>query len=80
MSIDAHQVGPDGFGVRVAPCVPERPGVSSGGAPRAGVLAEVRGERMAGMGLVTRTRALEFRSSQWRSAATHHSGLENVDV
>ena len=60
--------------------VPERQGVPERRAPWAGVLAEVRGERMAGMGLVTRTRALECRSSQWRSVAAHHSGPENVDV
>jgi hypothetical protein len=59
----------------------DRPGVPKRrGAPGPGVLVEVHSERMAGMGLVTGTRALEFRSSQWRSVAAHHSGPENVDV
>jgi hypothetical protein len=77
---------PDGVGHRVAPGVegPWRPGAgeaSQDGCPRgAGVLAEVHGERMAGMGLVTATRALERGSRARPAVAASHSGPGNVDV
>ncbi len=81
-----HRVSRSGPGVPKRRGVPGRvsrsgPGVPEAeGRPGAGVLAEVDGERMAGMGLVTGTRALERGSRAWTSATAGHSEPGNVDV